>query len=349
MTLTRDEIAKSLATLTDSAGRDPLASGIIRALHLDGAEVSMVLEPKAGQSQQEMRALRQSILALLGDMRGLTGVHVAISEGAVPDLKATHADAPRAIDGVKHVLLVGSGKGGVGKSTVSANLALAFADLGLRVGLLDADIYGPSMPHMMGANGRPVALNDRIIPIAAHGLKTMSVGYLMAAGKALVWRGPLLVDALVQLLHKVAWGPLDILVIDLPPGTGDVQITLTQQTQIDGALIVTTPQDIALLDARRAIDMFDQTETPIFGIIENMSAHICPHCGGLDDIFGAGGAQAEAEAQGLPFLGSLPLSRRLRLAADEGTPLVRAEPTSAEAASFHGIAKLIWDTLSAAE
>ena len=318
---------------------DPVTAGLIRAISFDAGKLSMVLEPLAAPPGADPAALRDRVRSHLAALPGIADVQIAISQGALPDPGT--AKGPRTIDGVAHVVLVGSGKGGVGKSTVAANLALAMADLGLKVGLLDADIYGPSQPRMMGSDGRPVALGDRIIPIAAHGIKTMSIGYLMAQGKALVWRGPLLVDALVQMLHQVAWAPLDVLVVDLPPGTGDVQITLSQQTRVDGAVIVTTPQDMSLIDARRAIDMFDQTGTPIFGLIENMSTHICSNCGHEDAVFGTGGGSDEALRQDIPFLGRLPLTRIICDAAEQGTPLVRSHPASAESRRFHDIATLI--------
>ena len=220
------------------------------------------------------------------------------------------------------ILAVASGKGGVGKSTVSSNLAVALARQGRRVGLLDADIYGPSQPRMMGVNRRPASPDGKtIIPLVAHGVTMMSIGLMLKEDEAVVWRGPMLMGALQQLLGQVAWGELDVLIVDLPPGTGDVQLTLCQKTHLTGALIVSTPQDVALLDARRAIDMFAKLKTPVLGLIENMSTYVCPNCGHEAHIFGHGGVRAEAAKLGAPFLGEIPLSLDVRLAGDAGTPI----------------------------
>ena len=235
-------------------------------------------------------------------------------------------------EGIRHIVVVGAGKGGVGKSTVASNLAVALARQGRRVGLLDADIYGPSQPRMMGVTTRPEAPDGKtIIPPVAHGVTMMSLGLLLKEDQAVIWRGPMLMGALQQLLTQVAWGKLDVLIIDLPPGTGDVQLTLGQRTQVTGAIIVSTPQDIALLDARKAINMFQTLKTPILGLIENMSSYICPNCGHEEHIFGHGGVAAEARKLGVPLLGEIPLNIDVRVAGDAGVPIATGDGPIAEA------------------
>jgi len=239
---------------------------------------------------------------------------------------------PQKVQGVDRILVIASGKGGVGKSTVSANLAVALARQGRRVGLLDADIYGPSQPRMMGVSARPDSPDGKtIVPLKAHGVTMMSIGLMVPAETALVWRGPMLMGALQQLLNQVQWGQLDVLIIDLPPGTGDVQLTLGQRTVMTGAIVVSTPQDVALLDARKAIDMFDKLKTPLIGLIENMSTYVCPNCGHEEHLFGHGGVAAEAKKLGVPLLGELPLSLDVRLAGDAGTPVAVGEGAASDA------------------
>jgi ATP-binding protein involved in chromosome partitioning len=236
------------------------------------------------------------------------------------------------VTGVDRILAIASGKGGVGKSTVSSNLAVALARAGRRVGLLDADIYGPSQPRMMGVSKRPASPDGKtIIPLQAHGVTMMSLGLMLEEDKAVVWRGPMLMGALQQMLGQVEWGRLDVLIVDLPPGTGDVQLTLCQRSQVTGAIVVSTPQDVALLDARKAISMFNMLKTPILGLIENMSTYICPNCGHEAHIFGHGGVRAEAERIGVPFLGEIPLSLDVRIAGDSGTPIAAGEGAVADA------------------
>ena len=311
-------------------------------------DVRLVLDPEGASGRADEAALRdlsQRITQAVSALPGVRSVSPAIASAPLIAPQPTAPDGPQPIPGIRHVIAVGSGKGGVGKSTVSANLALA--DQGLRVGLLDADIYGPSLPRMLGAGAaRPVARENMLIPIAAQGIKVMSVGFLFDESRALVWRGPILVTALRQMLFEVDWAPLDVLVVDLPPGTGDVQITLAQQIPVTGAVIVTTPQDIALLDARRAIDLFDQVDTPVLGLVENMSVHVCPNCGHHDPVFGEGGGRAEAEARGIAFLGALPLDRALRETGDGGLPIVRAQPDSAPARAFHDLADVLAEVLA---
>ncbi len=251
-----------------------------------------------------------------------------------PDLRPAAGSIP----GVRTILAVASGKGGVGKSTTSVNLALAFRALGLKVGLLDADIYGPSMPRLLGMTGRPEIENDRIKPMDKYGLKVMSMGFLQDEESPVIWRGPMVVSALMQMVREVDWGEIDVLVLDMPPGTGDSQLTMAQQVPLTGSVIVSTPQDLALIDARKGLKMFKNVDVPIFGIVENMSTFICPHCGETSDIFGHGGAEQEARKLQVPFLGAVPLHMDIRLNSDAGTPIVVAEPEGPHAKIYQSIA-----------
>jgi ATP-binding protein involved in chromosome partitioning len=256
---------------------------------------------------------------------------------AAPPPQARKGLAP-ALEKIRHIIVVASGKGGVGKSTTAANLALGLAAQGWRVGLLDADIYGPSAPRLFGLHEKPKVENGKLVPLEAYGVKIMSMGFLVEDETPMVWRGPMVAQALTQLLGEVAWGDLDALVVDMPPGTGDVQLTMAQQTPIAGAVIVSTPQDLALIDARRAVAMFQKVEAPILGIIENMSYFLCPHCGGRSEIFAHGGARHDAEKLGVPFLGEAPLDMKIRETSDAGRPVVGAEPDSPQAAVYLNLA-----------
>lgn len=246
---------------------------------------------------------------------------------------------------VRNIIAIGSGKGGVGKSTTSVNLAVALADLGARVGLLDADIYGPSIPTMLGLSGRPDSPDGKsIIPMRAHGVETMSIGFLVEQDTPMIWRGPMATSALTQLLNETRWGGddgdgLDILIVDLPPGTGDIQLTLAQKIPVAGAVIVTTPQDVATLDARKALKMFEKVHVPVLGLIENMAQHVCSNCGHVEHLFGSGGGERMAEQYGVPLLGSLPLEIAIREQGDAGTPVVRAAPASAAAQAYREVAQ----------
>jgi ATP-binding protein involved in chromosome partitioning len=260
-------------------------------------------------------------------------------------LQVPKADIP----GIRTILAVASGKGGVGKSTTAVNLALGLAAEGKKVGLLDADVYGPSIPRMLGLEGRRADAEDRsLLPLAAFGIRAMSMGFLVPGDTPMVWRGPMVTSALQQMLRTVRWGELDVLVIDFPPGTGDAHLTLAQTVPITGAVIVSTPQDVALIDARKGVKMFEKVAVPVLGIVENMSYFLCPHCGERSEIFGHGGARAEAERTGAPFLGEVPLDVRIRETSDAGTPIVYAEPDGAQAKVYRQLARTVWAGLEGA-
>jgi ATP-binding protein involved in chromosome partitioning len=266
-----------------------------------------------------------------------------------PQSPASPMSKQSEIPGIAAVIAVASGKGGVGKSTTALNLALGLRDLGLRVGLLDADIYGPSVPRLTGIREKP-RLNDdkKMIPIVRFGLAIMSIGFLVEEETAMIWRGPMVMSAITQMLRDVAWGTLDVLVVDMPPGTGDAQLTLAQNVPLKGAIIISTPQDLSLIDARRGLAMFRKVNVPVLGIIENMSYFQCPHCGTQSDIFGHGGARHEAERLGVPFLGEIPLHMSIRATSDSGTPVVESEPDGAHAAIYRAIGAKVRDQLQGA-
>jgi ATP-binding protein involved in chromosome partitioning len=251
-----------------------------------------------------------------------------------------------AIPGVANIVAVASGKGGVGKSTTAVNIALGLQASGLKVGVLDADIYGPSMPRLLGIKGRPQQIaGDKLAPMEAYGLKVMSMGFLVDEETPMIWRGPMVMSALSQMLKDVAWGELDVLVVDMPPGTGDAQLTMAQQVPLAGAIIVSTPQDLALIDARKGLNMFRKVDVPVLGIVENMSTFVCPHCGSATDIFAHGGAQSEAKRLGVPFLGEVPLTLAIRETSDAGKPVVASDPKSAAAEAYRAIANAAWAEL----
>jgi len=343
MTVTKTEIESALARVLLPDGRSLVAHDMIRALAVEGGAVRFVIEAPSPEVARQMAAIRDAAEKVVADLPGVSSASVALTahgpaaqKSPPPSLKIGGHPKPQAGPtkpaGVQRILAIGSGKGGVGKSTVSSNLAVALARAGRKVGLLDADIYGPSQPRMMGVNKRPASPDGKtIIPLHAHGVTLMSIGFMMEEGKAVVWRGPMLMGALQQMLGQVEWGELDVLLVDLPPGTGDVQLTLCTKSELTGAIVVSTPQDVALIDARKALDMFATLKTPVLGLIENMSMFVCPDCGSEHHIFGYGGVADEAEKLGVPLLGALPIDLETRLAGDGGTPVATGDGAMAQA------------------
>lgn len=324
------------------------------------AERAQELEPLREAAEKAVSALDgiEKVTAVLTAERkaGSAPVRPAPSSaqaGSVPPpMQAQAGGAPSGnskagVPGIKNIIAVASGKGGVGKSTTSVNLALALASKGLKVGLLDADIYGPSMPRMLGITDKPTAQGKILSPLEGYGLKVMSMGFLVEEETPMIWRGPMVISALTQMLREVAWGELDLLIVDMPPGTGDAQLTMSQQVPLAGAVIVSTPQDIALIDARKGLNMFRKVEVPILGIIENMSTFICPKCGEQSDIFGHGGARSEADRLGVPFLGEIPLHMDIRTNSDGGTPVTVSNPDGPHAKIYKQIADEVLGRLEA--
>jgi ATP-binding protein involved in chromosome partitioning len=344
----REAVLDVLKTISDVVSDgDIVSAGVMRALDVnEDGTVRFVMEI-APSAVKEYEALKTEAETKLKALEGIKTVSIVLTghsaQPAPPQLKpqkAAEPTGPQKIPGVDRILAIASGKGGVGKSTVSANLACALAAQGRRVGLLDADMYGPSQPRMMGVSGRPASPDGKIIlPMRNHGVTMMSIGLMTNDDQAVVWRGPMLMGALQQMLTHVQWGALDVLIVDLPPGTGDVQMTLSQKAHVDGAIIVSTPQDVALIDARKGIDMFQQLNVPLVGMIENMSTHICTACGHEEHVFGHGGVAAEAAKLDIPLLAEVPLHLDIRLAADGGAPIVVSQPDSSQAAAFVDVAK----------
>ena len=328
-------VRRILGELVDPHPGAPIAESR-RAVGVDGAKVSVDIQlgyPAASASESLAAQTRQALEA-----------DAAIDAAAISVASRIHAHKVQGtlapLPNVKNIIAVASGKGGVGKSTVAVNLALALAAEGAKVGILDADIYGPSQPRMLGIHGRPESPDGKtIVPMTAHGLQAMSIGFLVDEETPMIWRGPMVTQAMMQLLGDTRWDMLDYLIIDLPPGTGDIQLTLSQKVPVAGAVIVTTPQDIALLDARKALKMFEKVEVPVLGIVENMATHVCTNCGHEEHIFGAGGGERMAEQYQVPYLGSLPLDIRIREQADGGNPTVAAMPDSELAARYREIAR----------
>ena len=334
---------------------DLVTQGLLSPPVADGGRVTLTLTV-AAERVGDYVPVRDAIERAVRKVPGVEKAFVVLAAEAPADETPTRpqrtTEAPTArkarrvggldLEGIGAVVAVASGKGGVGKSTTSANLALAFAQLGLKTGVLDADVYGPSMPRLFGVTETPkLESKGKTAPPIAHGVKLMSMGFLIDEGTPMVWRAPMVVSALRQMLGEIEWAPLDVLVIDMPPGTGDTQLTISQQVPLSGAVIVSTPQDLALIDARKGVAMFEKVHVPILGIVENMSTFVCPQCGAVSPIFGHGGARAEAERIGVPFLGEVPLDMAIRETSDAGTPIVGKEPAGAHAQAFRAIAETL--------
>jgi len=353
-TTSQDDVLKALASvMLDGATIDLVAGGQISGVIIKDGHIGFSLEinpEEASRAAPLKQAAEQAVLALPGVLSA-TAMLTAHSKSK-PQASTPHAHdhghgsgQPDMHQPARHIIAVASGKGGVGKSTTAINLALALQALGKTVAILDADIYGPSLPRLLGINRKPIAENNKLIPLDAYGLKAMSIGFLVDEDAPTIWRGPMVMSALEQMLRDVAWGEPDILIIDMPPGTGDAQLTLSQRARLAGAVIVSTPQDLALIDARKGLNMFRKVNVPVLGIIENMSYFICPSCGENSPIFGHGGAEAEARKLGLPFLGKIPLEMEIRATADAGTPIVASQPESSHAEAYRRIAASLLESL----
>jgi ATP-binding protein involved in chromosome partitioning len=359
--ISESAVRSVLETVIDPAtGKNVVALGMVSGIATRAGHVAVTLEvdPARGKTLEPLRqACEQAVRALPGV---LSASAVLTAERASPKPAArpaghSHGHGQAApgggridVPGVKHIIAVASGKGGVGKSTTAVNLALGLVANGVATGLLDADIYGPSMPRMLGVKEKPESTDGKQLkPIEKYGLRTMSIGYIVNEDTPMIWRGPMVSSALEQMLRDVKWGDLDVLVVDMPPGTGDAQLTLAQRVALSGAVIVSTPQDIALVDARKGLSMFRKVAVPVLGIVENMSYFLCPHCGERSEIFGHGGAHAEADKLGVPFLGEIPLHLDIRTTSDSGHPIVVAMPDSPHARAYKNIAGRVWKQLTA--
>ena len=374
-TPTEQVLREALRQVQDPrSGRGIVEAGLIDSLQVRGGLVQLTLRTDRNAAGA-MEAVRREAERVLSEQPGVSNAAVILTahrEGghreatpreatprettprettpreATPKPAAAPQQRPILLPEVAHVVAVASGKGGVGKSTTAVNLAVALAQAGRRVGLLDADVYGPSLPRMLGVGGKPPLEDGKMLPIEAWGLQAMSIGLLVDPDSAMIWRGPMVMSALEQMMTQVRWGALDVMVVDMPPGTGDAQLTMAQRVRLAGAVIVSTPQDIALIDARRGVRMFEKVMVPVLGLIENMSSFACPNCGHESHLFGHGGARREAEALGVPFLGEVPLLLDIRETSDAGTPIVAAAPDSAAARAYAEIAGRVWESLAGA-
>ncbi len=350
-------------------GQDVVSLGLVQGVAIKGGYVHFTLqvEPERGPRLEPLRKAAEKAVEAVPGVLSVTAVLTADKPGRAAPQQAGHQHAPGhghahghghaqggqqqpnkpLIPGVKTIVAVASGKGGVGKSTTAVNLALALKQKGLKVGILDADIYGPSLPRMMAITGKPDTKDGKVLePKEGYGVKTMSIGYLIAEDTPMIWRGPMVMSAIEQMLRDVNWGELDIMVVDLPPGTGDAQLTMAQRVPLSGAVIVSTPQDIALLDARKGLGMFRKVDVPVLGIVENMSYFLCPHCGERSDIFAHGGARREADRLGCEFLGEVPLDIAIRETSDQGYPIVISKPDHPQAKIYRQIADRVWAKLT---
>jgi ATP-binding protein involved in chromosome partitioning len=374
-TSSTDALREALRGIKDPAsGRDIVSAGLIEGIQLrDGlVQVTLLTDRAHAAAMEPVRRAAETLLARQPGVTNATAILTA-HKGPAPASTTTarqgnapppggghshghaHGNGPAQAGGtktavllpdVKTIVAVASGKGGVGKSTVAVNLAVSLARQGHRTGLLDADIYGPSLPRMLGVHRKPEVRNDKMIPLQAWGLSCMSIGFLVDEETPMIWRGPMVMGALEQMMGQVEWGALDVLVVDMPPGTGDAQLTMAQRVSLTGAVIVSTPQDIALLDARRGVKMFEKTRVPVLGLVENMSFFCCPNCGHRTEIFGHGGARAEAASLGIEFLGEIPLLLDIRTASDAGTPIAAQAPDSEAAKAYDALARVVWEKVS---
>ena len=366
--LTKERVLEALKRVKGPDLRNDIVSeGLVSEVVINKGKVYFAIQVEPARAR-ELEALRIAAEKAVASLPGVDAVAVTLtadrSPGAARGGNDQGAAAPQGspftrpgaardarhrpggVPGVANIIAVASGKGGVGKSTVAINLALALKEKGLRVGVLDADIYGPSMPRLLGLKGQPQQIaGNQLDPMQAYGLKVMSMGFLVDEETPMIWRGPMVMSALSQMLKDVAWGELDVLVVDMPPGTGDAQLTMAQQVPLAGAVIVSTPQDLALIDARKGLNMFRRVNVPVLGLVENMSTFVCPHCGERSDIFGHGGAKAEAARLGVPFLGEVPLTLAIRETSDAGRPVVATDPSSPAAEAFREVASRAWAEL----
>lgn len=367
------KIEETLQKVMDpNSGKDIVSAGMVTGLQTRDGHVAFAIEvdPAKGAEMEPLRKQAEEAVFAMENVLTATVVLTAEKKAGSGDQSHDHGHshphprdqktqpgqpagrpaggtpAPALLPNVKSIIAVASGKGGVGKSTTSVNLALGLAAGGRKVGLLDADIYGPSMPRMMGISGRPSSADGKTLdPMENFGIKVMSMGFLVEEDTPMIWRGPMVQSALEQMMRDVNWGELDVLVVDMPPGTGDIQLTMAQKVPLTGAVIVSTPQDIALLDARKGLNMFRKVDVPVFGLVENMSYYVCPKCGDRAEIFGHGGAKTEADRMGMDFLGEVPLHISIRETSDGGTPIVSSDPDSEHAKAYKSIADRVWDKI----